>query len=155
MSPSPVATSSIGMSPCASIAAFRASFRSVYQSMRRSVSSFERNAPCNRAGSLFPGGMKSMSPLPSSDSAPMPSRIVRLSICDATRNAIRLGKLALMRPVMTFTDGRWVARMRWMPIARAFWASIASGVSTSAAQVIIRSASSSMTTTMYGRIPPV
>ena len=44
--------------------------------------------------------------------------------CDATRNAIRLGKFALIRPVITFTDGRWVARMRWMPIARAFCASM-------------------------------
>ena len=42
-----------------------------------------------------------------------------------------------------------------MPIARAFCASIASGVSTSAATVIIRSASSSITTTMYGSTPPV
>ncbi len=119
------------------------------------MSSLLRNAPCNRAGSLLPGGMNSMSPLPSSDSAPMPSMIVRLSICDATRNAMRLGKFALIRPVMTFTLGRCVARIRWMPMARAFGASIASGVSTSAAQVIMRSASSSMTTTMYGSTFPL
>ena len=50
---------------------------------------------------------------------------------DATRKAIRVGKLALIRPVMTLTLGRWVARMRWMPTARAFWASSPSGVSTS------------------------
>ena len=56
-------------------------------------------------GSLFPGGRNSMSPLPSSASAPFWSRIVRLSTLDATRNAIRLGKFALMRPVITFTDG--------------------------------------------------
>ena len=65
-----------------------------------------------------------MSPLPSSASAPFWSRMVRLSTFDATRNAIRLGKLALMRPVITFTDGRWVARIRWMPMARAFCASM-------------------------------
>ena len=94
-----------------------------------------------------------MSPLPSSASAPFWSRMVRLSTLDATRNAIRLGKFALMRPVITFTDGRWVARIRWMPIARAFWASIASGVSTSACTVIIRSASSSITMTMSGSMP--
>src|SRR6266853_1497162 len=88
--------------------------------------------------------MKSMSPLPSSDSAPMPSRIVRLSTCDTTRNPIRLGKFALIRPVMTFTLGRCVARMRWIPIARAFCASIASGVSISPCTVIMRSASSSI-----------
>jgi hypothetical protein len=78
----------------------------------------------------------------------MPSMIVRLSTCDATRNAIRLGKFALINPVMTFTLGRWVARMRWIPIARAFCASMASGFSTSPCTVIIRSASSSITTTM-------
>ena len=85
----------------------------------------------------------------------MPSRMVRESICDATRNAMRLGKFALMSPVITFTDGRCVARIKWMPIARAFCANIASGVSTSACTVIIRSASSSITTTMYGSTPPV
>ena len=37
------------------------------------------NAPCRRIGSLFPGGRKSMSPLPSSASAPFWSRMVRLS----------------------------------------------------------------------------
>ena len=79
--------------------------------------------------------------------------MVRLSTLEATRNAIRLGKLALISPVITFTEGRWVARMRWMPIARAFCASRASGLSTSACTVIIRSASSSMMMTMKGRIP--
>ena len=48
--------------------------------------------------------------------------IVRESICDAMAKAIRLGKLALMRPVTTLTDGRCVARIMWMPVARAFWA---------------------------------
>ena len=96
-----------------------------------------------------------MSPLPSSASAPFWSRMVRLSTLDATRNAIRLGKLALIRPVITFTDGRCVARIRWMPMARAFCASSASGVSTSACTVIIRSASSSMTMTMSGSMPSV
>ena len=66
---------------------------------------------------------------------------------------MRLGKFALMRPVITFTEGRWVARSRWIPIARAFWASIASGVSTSACTVIMRSASSSITMTIMGRTP--
>ena len=49
---------------------------------------------------------------------------------------------------MTFTLGRWVATMRWMPMARAFCASCASGFSTSACTVIMRSASSSTTTTV-------
>jgi len=98
--------------------------------------------------------MNSMSPLPRSDSAPAPSMIVRLSTCDATRNAIRLGKFALISPVITFTLGRCVARMRWIPIARAFCASIAIGVSTSPCTVIIRSAISSMMMTMYGNAFP-
>jgi hypothetical protein len=65
---------------------------------------------------------------------------------DAERDA--RGKFALMSPVMTFTDGRCVATMRWMPIARAFCASCVSGFSTSLCTVIMRSASSSTTTTM-------
>ena len=46
-----------------------------------------------------------MSPLPSSCSAPLPSRIVRESVFDDTRNEMRDGRLALIRPVMTSTDG--------------------------------------------------
>ena len=61
---------------------------------------------------------------------------------------MRLGKLALMRPVMTSTDGRWVARIRCRPAARAFWAMRATEVSTSLGATIIRSANSSMTMTM-------
>ena len=61
---------------------------------------------------------------------------------------MREGKLALMRPVMTSTDGRWVARMRWMPTARAIWARRVIDSSTSWAEIIMRSASSSMTITM-------
>ena len=63
---------------------------------------------------------------------------------------MRAGKFALIRPVMTSTDGRWVATMRWMPTARAIWASRASEVSTSPAETIMRSASSSTITTQYG-----
>jgi hypothetical protein len=95
-----------------------------------------------------------MSPLPSSASAPFWSRMVRLSTLEETRKAMRLGKFALISPVITFTDGRCVARIRWMPMARAFCASSASGFSTSPCTVIIRSASSSMITTMYGSGPP-
>ena len=91
-----------------------------------------------------------MSPLPSSCSAPLPSRIVRESIFDDTRNEMRAGRFALIRPVMTSTDGRCVARIRWMPTARAICASRAIDSSTSLLATIIRSASSSMTTTMKG-----
>ena len=77
-----------------------------------SISSSETKAPWARTRFEVPGGMKSISPLPISASAPPPSRIVRLSILDATLKDMRLGKFALITPVMTFTDGRWVARIR-------------------------------------------
>ena len=75
---------------------------------------------------------------------------MRLSIWLAMANAIRLGKFALMRPVTTLTDGRCVASTMWMPVARAFWASRTIGSSTFLPSRIMRSASSSMTITMYG-----
>jgi hypothetical protein len=81
-------------------------------------------------------------------SAPGVSRIVRESIWDAIANAIRLGKFALMSPVTTLTDGRWVARTMWMPVARAFWARRTIASSTFLPSRIIRSASSSMMMTM-------
>ena len=65
-----------------------------------------------------------------------------------TANAMRLGTLALIMPVMTSTDGRCVASTRWMPTARDFWARRMMQSSTSAGATIIRSASSSMTTSM-------
>ena len=66
--------------------------------------------------------------MPRSFSAPMVSRMTRESILDGTRKAIRLEKLFLIVPVMTSIEGRWVARTRWMPTARASWASRADGV---------------------------
>src|SRR5438067_6393375 len=60
-------------------------------------------------------GRKSMSPSPSRRSAPIASRMVRESVREVTWKEMRAGKLALMRPVMTSTEGRWVARIRWMP----------------------------------------
>ncbi len=38
--------------------------------------------------------------------------MVRLSTFAETRKAMRQGKFALIRPVITFTDGRCVARIR-------------------------------------------
>jgi hypothetical protein len=76
--------------------------------------------------------------------------MVRESTWEATWKAMREGRLALMTPVMTFTLGRWVATMRWMPTARAFWAMRVMLSSTSRAATIIRSFNSSTTTTMYG-----
>ena len=95
-----------------------------------------------------PEGRKSMSPCPSSDSAPFWSRITRESVWEATAKAIRAGTFALIIPVITSALGRWVASSRWMPIARDFWASRITASSTSGA-TIIRSASSSMTQRMY------
>jgi hypothetical protein len=57
------------------------------------------------------GGRYSMSPAPSSASAPDWSRIVRESTLDDTWNAMRAGMFALMRPVITSTDGLCVARI--------------------------------------------
>src|SRR3954447_4627964 len=59
-----------------------------------------------------------MSPLPSSCSAPCSPRMVRESIFEVTAKEMRVGKLALMTPVMTSTDGRCVAMIRWIPAAR-------------------------------------
>ena len=56
--------------------------------------------------------------MPSSASAPIWSRMVRESILLETWKAMRVGMLALIRPVITSTLGRWVARIRWMPAAR-------------------------------------
>ena len=92
-----------------------------------------------------------MSPLPMSRSAPGWSRMTRLSASDDTENASRDGMLALITPVMTSTDGRWVAITRWMPTARAIWAMRQIDSSTSRAATIIRSLSSSTTTRMKGR----
>ena len=74
----------------------------------------------------------------------------RLSVRLDTAKAMRAGMLALMTPVMTFTLGRWVATIRWMPTARAFWAIRVIESSTSRAATIMRSLSSSTTTTMKG-----
>ncbi|MNC88869.1 hypothetical protein D3C83_47390 [compost metagenome] len=89
-----------------------------------------------------------MSPAPSSASAPDWSRMVRESTFDATWNAMRVGMLALIRPVITSTEGRCVARIRWMPAARAFCARRAINSSTFLPTIIIMSANSSMNTTM-------
>ena len=50
--------------------------------------------------------LEKISPRPMSWLAPLMSRMVRESICDVTRNAIRAGKLALMVPVIMLVVGR-------------------------------------------------
>ena len=91
-----------------------------------------------------------MSPCPSRLSAPDWSRITRESVWLETAKAIRDGTLALIIPVITSTDGRCVASTRWIPTARDFWASLMIASSTSWGEIIIRSASSSITTSRYG-----
>src|SRR5262249_44794628 len=70
------------------------------------------NGACKRCTRAEPEGRYSMSPLPRSDSAPLQSRMVRESIFVATRKEMRDGKLALIKPVITSTDGRCVASTR-------------------------------------------
>jgi len=70
--------------------------------------------------SALRGGKYSMSPAPSSFSAPLESRMTRESILHATRNAIRVGRFALIRPVITLVDGLCVAKITWIPTARDF-----------------------------------
>ena len=103
--------------------------------------------PCTRICRDAPGGTKIMSPRPRSCSAPLPSSTVRESTLLATWKAMRVGKFALISPVTTSTDGRWVATMRWIPTARAICASRTREFCTSPAETIMRSASSSTTTT--------
>ena len=76
--------------------------------------------------------------------------MVRESILEVTWKEIRVGKFALMVPVMTSTEGRWVAMMRWMPAARAICARRWMAPSMSLPATIIRSAISSTMTTMKG-----
>ena len=75
-----------------------------------STSGVSTNPHCKRIRSL-PVDIN-MSPRPMSWSAPPASRMVRESIFDVTRNAIRAGKFALIVPVMMLTDGRWVAMIK-------------------------------------------
>ena len=95
-----------------------------------------------------------MSPRPTSFSAPWVSRMIRDSMEEATAKAIRLGMLAFMRPVITSAEGRWVAMIRCIPAARPIWAIRQMDSSTSLAATSIRSASSSMITTIWGRGSP-
>ena len=71
-------------------------------------------------------------------------------MAEATAKAMRLGMLAFMRPVITSAEGRWVAMTRCIPAARPIWATRQMDSSTSLAATSIRSANSSMTTTMEG-----
>jgi len=74
--------------------------------------------------------------------------MVRLSTWEVTANAIREGMLALIKPVITSTEGRCVATTKWIPTARVICASRQMISSKSDGATIIRSASSSMMMTM-------
>ena len=76
--------------------------------------------------------------------------MVRESTFEATWKAILAGKFDLITPVMTSTEGRCVATMRWIPTARAFWANRVMGSSIARPDVSIKSARSSITITTYG-----
>ena len=78
----------------------------------------EIKQPWTRVGLPLPSGAKSISPRPTSFSAPWVSRIMRDSMAEATAKAMRLGMLAFMRPVITSAEGRWVAMTRCIPAAR-------------------------------------
>ena len=115
------------------------------------TSSSPTHAPWMRRGTFEEATASSMSPWPMRRSAPGWSRMTRLSASDDTANASREGTLALMTPVMTSTDGRWVAITRCRPTARAICAIRQMASSTSRAATIMRSLSSSTTTRMNGR----
>ena len=89
-----------------------------------------------------------MSPFPSSFSAPPISMMVLESIDEETENAILDGILALIKPVMTSTDGLCVATIKCIPAALAICASQQIASSTTFGATIIKSASSSMMTTI-------
>ena len=94
--------------------------------------------------------MNNISPLPRSLSAPFMSRTVLESTFDATLNDILAGKFAFITPVITSTEGLCVARIICIPTARESCASLPIAPSISFAATLIKSASSSITRTMYG-----
>ena len=121
------------------------------KSITRSTSSSETKAACARTALFAPFAWKSISPLPSSFSAPLSSMMTRESTAEETMNAMREGMFALINPVIMSVDGRCVATIRWIPDARPSWAMRQMDSSTSLEATIIRSASSSITITIRGR----
>ena len=63
--------------------------------------------------------MKRASPWPINFSAPGLSKITRLSASDEVAKESLDGTFALISPVTTSTDGRCVAKTRWIPAERA------------------------------------
>ena len=129
------------------ISRYSACFWAFTQSTTSDTSASLTQAPCTRRACGSRAVMTSMSPIPISFSAPTESMITRESVWEATANASRLGMLALITPVITLTEGRWVAITRWIPTARAIWARRTTALSTSRPATIMRSFSSSISTT--------
>ena len=99
--------------------------------------------------------MYSISPLPIRCSAPLCfSPITLLSTSDASWKVILVGKLAFITPETTSTDGLCVATTRCIPAALAFCANLCRYISKSLPSfpliALIKSASSSITITIYG-----
>ena len=118
--------------------------------MTLSISSSETRPPCALMGFSVPGSKNNKSPLPRSLSAPFMSRTVLESTFVATLKDMRAGKFAFITPVITSTDGLCVARTICMPTALESWASRVIALSMSVCATSIKSASSSMITTIYG-----
>ena len=108
------------------------------------------NVPWIRVGVFSPIGKYNISPLPRSFSAPPESKIVLESIWLATAKLILDGMFALTTPVITSVEGLWVATIKWIPAALAICVILIIESSTSLAATSIRSASSSIITTIYG-----
>ena len=89
-----------------------------------------------------------MSPKPISFSAPDWSSITLESVVEATEKANLEGILAFITPVITSTEGLWVATTKWMPIALAICAKRTIADSTSLPATIMRSFNSSINRTM-------
>ena len=116
------------------------------------ISSFGIYAPSVRVKVPF-SSSKSESPRPSKSSAPVVFKMVIESVGEETLYDKRVGKFALMTPVITSTDGRCVAIIRWIPEARDFWAKICTCFSTFLSNRI-KSANSSIIQTIYGILLP-
>ena len=122
----------------------------VQKSTSLSISSSYTKVPWTRRDlgeSLF---NSNISPRPNNFSAPTVSKITRESTWDATAKATRAGIFAFNNPVTTFTEGRWVANTKWIPVARPNCANLTKFCSISNPPTIIKSANSSTINTKYG-----
>jgi len=75
--------------------------------------------PCTRVIFEDLEDRNNISPALNNFSAPEVSITVLESTCEETWNVILVGTLALIKPVMTSTDGLCVASTKWIPVALA------------------------------------